>query len=227
MPQARQREEASRRGHRRRFLVGQALTASARCRRARSRGSWRRTPRLRLGPRYRRPRRRLGISVTAAPTSSTRPASSEAVRSCGRGRADTGEDTRAESVLVAVYALASSRAVNSRGVDSDQHLVLLRHRPFDVLESEHLRAPVPVVDHRSHPCPSWSGWGADGGWARPASSAPSSIELGGLSAGRARAELGARSGSPSRSPRGGACGSSRCRGARPRPPRRPPGARPR
>ena len=35
-------------------------------------------------------------------------------------------------------------------VDSDQHLVVLGNRPFDVLEPQNVGRPVPVVDDGPH-----------------------------------------------------------------------------
>ena len=45
---------------------------------------------------------------------------------------------------------AAVRAVDGRGVDLDQNLVVLRDRPLDVFEPQDLRRPVPVVDDGSH-----------------------------------------------------------------------------
>ncbi len=43
-----------------------------------------------------------------------------------------------------------SVCVDRRGVDTDENLVVLRDRPLDLLDSQHVRAPVPVVDYSSH-----------------------------------------------------------------------------
>ena len=37
-----------------------------------------------------------------------------------------------------------------RGVDPDEDLVVLGHRPLDLFEPQNLRRPVPVVDDCSH-----------------------------------------------------------------------------
>ena len=42
------------------------------------------------------------------------------------------------------------RPSDGRGVDSDEDLVVLGHRPLDLLEPQDLGRPVPVVDDRSH-----------------------------------------------------------------------------
>ena len=40
--------------------------------------------------------------------------------------------------------------VDRRGVDPDEHLVVLRHRPSDLFHSEDLRRPITVVDNGTH-----------------------------------------------------------------------------
>ena len=42
------------------------------------------------------------------------------------------------------------RPVDGRRVDPDEHLVVVRDGPLDVLEPQHLRRPVAVVDDGSH-----------------------------------------------------------------------------
>jgi hypothetical protein len=39
---------------------------------------------------------------------------------------------------------------HGRGVDPNQHLVFLRHRPRDLADAQNLRRAVPIVDNRSH-----------------------------------------------------------------------------
>src|SRR5262249_2394014 len=45
---------------------------------------------------------------------------------------------------------AAVGAGDRRGADADEQIVLLRHRPVDLLEPLHLRRAVPVVDDRLH-----------------------------------------------------------------------------
>jgi hypothetical protein len=62
--------------------------------------------------------------------------------------ANAGKEPR-EPILDA----ANSHGVapgHGRGVDPNQHLVLLRHRPRDLTDAQNLRRAVPIVDNRSH-----------------------------------------------------------------------------
>jgi hypothetical protein len=35
-------------------------------------------------------------------------------------------------------------------VDADEHLVVLRHRPLDIVDAQHVRRAVPIVDDCPH-----------------------------------------------------------------------------
>ena len=62
--------------------------------------------------------------------------------------ANAGEET-GEPVLDAAHAHGVA-AGDRRGVDPDEHLVVLRNGPVDVGDAQHLRRSVPVVDDGSH-----------------------------------------------------------------------------
>ena len=88
-------------------------------------------------------------SVTAAPTASTSPANSmPRIRSL---RPEQAGEEAADEVLGA--AKPGVGPVDRRRVDLDEDLVVLGHRPRDLLEPQDLRRPVPVVDDRLHGSP--------------------------------------------------------------------------
>jgi hypothetical protein len=63
-------------------------------------------------------------------------------------RSEEAGDEAADEILGA--AKPAVRPVDRRGVDLHEDLVVLRHRPLDLFESQNVRRPVPVVDNRSH-----------------------------------------------------------------------------
>src|SRR5207247_2402647 len=57
--------------------------------------------------------------------------------------------------------------VDRRGVNLDQYFVVLGYRPLDVLESQNVRRPIPVVDNCSHAFTSSQRFDARDGSGRP------------------------------------------------------------
>ena len=92
---------------------------------------------------------------TSSPTSNSVTAAPDCLDHSGELAAEdpplrpqeTGEEA-ADEVLGA--AEPTVRPVDGRGVDPDEDLVVLGHRPLDLLEPQDLGRAVPVVDDRSH-----------------------------------------------------------------------------
>ena len=96
--------------------------------------------------------------------------------------AETGEEAADEDFGAAKPAV---RPVDGRGVDLDQDLVVVGDGPLDLLESQNLRWPVPVVDNGSHAFTSSLRALKTMDRATVAPCPPGSIELRGPAAGRA------------------------------------------
>src|SRR5215216_4873584 len=61
---------------------------------------------------------------------------------------NAGEDP-SEPVLDTAHAHRVA-ARDGRRLDPDEHLVVLRHRPLDLADAQHLRRPVSIVNDCSH-----------------------------------------------------------------------------
>ena len=61
--------------------------------------------------------------------------------------ADPGDQPPQEGIGCAKVHVALRDGARA---DPDEDLIVLRHRPFDLLDPEHLRRAVPILDHGFH-----------------------------------------------------------------------------